>query len=422
MTLVRERRHQQPLRLSLPPPIPAADFRHQIHSPSLSLTISPDSPNIEKLSDLEKLAVLGRGNSGTVYKVRHKRSSSIFALKTLRFDRNSTIIRQQAGREAEILRRVDSPYVVQCHAVFDSEDDLYFAMEHMERGSLHDVLLVHRILPEDVISGVARCILNGLQYLHEKQIVHGDIKPSNLLINAEGVVKIADFGVSRVVVGKHDSYETYMGTCAYMSPERIDPERWDGNVDHGFAGDVWSLGVVVLECLAGHYPLIGCGEKPDWAALVCAICFGERLQMPKSASSRIQSFVRRCLEKDWKKRGTVGELLDHPFVTQISFESRHGYLLVWIQAVKEFRLDNKMENLRANGSDDVNQEEMRACHEDDAGFAQELCSKYGVYGPVTAHKAKKSLAGQQDCHGIGSFRLGIDQLIIVSLFSNPVAI
>lgn len=325
MTLVRERRHQQPLRLSLPPPIPAADFRHQIHSPSLSLTISPDSPSIEKLSDLEKLAVLGHGNSGTVYKVRHKRSSSIFALKTLRFDRNSTIIRQQAGREAEILRRVDSPYVVQCHAVFDSEDDLYFAMEHMERGSLHDVLLVHRILPEDVISGVARCILNGLQYLHEKQIVHGDIKPSNLLINAEGVVKIADFGVSRVVVGKHDSYETYMGTCAYMSPERIDPERWDiGNGDHGFAGDVWSLGVVVLECLVGHYPLIGCGEKPDWAALVCAICFGERLQMPKSASSRIQSFVRGCLEKDWKKRGTVGELLDHPFVTQISFESRHG--------------------------------------------------------------------------------------------------
>ncbi|XP_011018704.1 PREDICTED: mitogen-activated protein kinase kinase 10 [Populus euphratica] len=141
MTFVRERRHQQPLRLSLPPTIPAADFRHQIHLPSFSLTISPDSPNIEKLSDLEKLAVLGHGNSGTVYKVRHKRSSSIFALKTLRFDRNSTIIRQQAGREAEILRRVDSPYVVQCHAVFDSEDDLYFAMEHMERGSLHDVLL-----------------------------------------------------------------------------------------------------------------------------------------------------------------------------------------------------------------------------------------------------------------------------------------
>ncbi|KAJ6714787.1 SERINE/THREONINE-PROTEIN KINASE UNC-51-RELATED [Salix viminalis] len=326
MTLVRERRHQQALRLSLPPPIPEADFRHQTqYWPSLSLTITPDSPSIEKLSDLEKMAVLGHGNSCTVYKVRHKRSSSIFALKILRFDRSSAMIRQQAGREAEILKRVDSPYVVQCHAVFDSEDDLYFAMEHMERGSLHDVLLVHRILPEHVISSVARCVLNGLQYLHGKQIVHGDIKPSNLLINAEGDVKIADFGVSRVVVGKHDSYETYMGTCAYMSPERIDPERWDGNIgDHGFAGDVWSLGVVVLECLVGHYPLIGRGEKPDWAALVCAISFGERLQMPKSASGRIQSFVRRCLEKDWKKRGTVVELLDHPFVTQNSFESRHG--------------------------------------------------------------------------------------------------
>ncbi|KAJ6426946.1 hypothetical protein OIU84_022528 [Salix udensis] len=82
MTLVRERRHQQALRLSLPPPIPEADFRHQTQFwPSLSLTITPDSPSIEKLSDLEKMAVLGHGNSCTVYKVRHKRSSSIFALK-----------------------------------------------------------------------------------------------------------------------------------------------------------------------------------------------------------------------------------------------------------------------------------------------------------------------------------------------------
>ncbi|CAK7356088.1 unnamed protein product [Dovyalis caffra] len=325
MTVVRERRHQQALSLSLPSPTSSADFWLQTHSPSLSLPISPDFPNIEKLSDLEKLAVLGHGNSGTVYKVRHKRSSSIFALKILRFDQNSTLIRQQAAREAEILKCVNSPYIVRCHAVFDSEDDLYFAMEHMERGSLNDVLRVRRILPEHVISGVTQCVLNGLHYLHEMQIVHGDIKPSNLLINAKGDVKIADFGASRVIVGgKQDSYETYMGTCAYMSPERIDPERWGGDADHGFAGDIWSLGVVVLECLVGHYPLIGCGEKPDWAALVCAICFGERFEMPKNASSMIQSFVRRCLEKDWRKRGTVDELLDHPFVSQVGCESRQG--------------------------------------------------------------------------------------------------
>ncbi|EEF28859.1 mitogen activated protein kinase kinase, putative [Ricinus communis] len=107
-----------------------------------------------------------------------------------------------------------------------------------------------------------------------------------------------------------------MGTRAYMSPERFDPEGWDGDNADGYSGDVWSLGVVVLECLVGHYPLIGSGEKPDWAALVCAICSGKRLELPANASPELQSFLQRCLEKEWNKRGTVDELLDHPFVNK----------------------------------------------------------------------------------------------------------
>ncbi|KDP30376.1 hypothetical protein JCGZ_17105 [Jatropha curcas] len=318
MTLVRERRHQQPLMLSLPPPLPAGEFRHQTHPPPASLSaISPDSPGIDNLSDLEKITVLGHGNGGTVYKVRHKRTSATFALKVLRFDHNTTAtIREQASREAEILKRVDSPYIVRCYAVFDTEDDLCFAMEHMERGSLHDILLASKILPENVISRVAVCVLKGLQYLHRMKIVHGDIKPSNLLINGKGDVKIADFGVSRIVVAKEDACEAYMGTCAYMSPERLDLQGWnEDNGGDGFAGDIWSLGVVILECLVGHYPLIGMGEKPEWAALVYAICFEERLQMPENASPEFQCFVIRCLEKDWRKRISVDELLDHPFVS-----------------------------------------------------------------------------------------------------------
>ncbi|KAJ8754404.1 hypothetical protein K2173_002855 [Erythroxylum novogranatense] len=312
MTLVKERRHQQALRLSLPPPIPPADFRHRpSHCPPVfPATTNPRCPYIDDLSDLEKLTVLGHENGGTVYKVRHKRTSSIFALKVLRFDRNAVTLQKQAVREAEILEHVDSPYSVRCHAMFDSDDDLCFAIEHMERGSLHDILLLRKVMPENVISAVAHGVLLGLQYLHRMQIVHGDIKPSNLLINARGDVKIADFGVSRVVAGKHDSCDRFMGTCAYMSPERFDPERWGGdhNAD-GFAGDVWSLGVVVLECLM---------------ALVCAIRFGETFEMPKNSSSEFRSFMRRCLEKDWRNRGTIDELLNHPFVVRSCYGSMEG--------------------------------------------------------------------------------------------------
>jgi mitogen-activated protein kinase kinase 5 len=114
------------------------------------------------------------------------------------------------------------------------------------------------------------------------------------------------------------------GTCAYMSPERFDLERWGGeNVDE-FVGAVWSLGVVMLECLLGHFPLIGPQQRPDWPTLMCAIYFGERLEMPEKASKEFQSFVRRCLEKDWRKRGTILELLKHPLLERNSCCSNKG--------------------------------------------------------------------------------------------------
>ncbi|KAB2000461.1 hypothetical protein ES319_D12G233400v1 [Gossypium barbadense] len=300
MTLVRERRHQQGLRLSPPSPLAAADFRQRSHYAALLSAIGPTSPDIESLSDLEKLTVIGHGNGGTVYKVRNRKSSSVYALKVLRFDQNAAVIRHQVACEAEILKRVDSQFVVKCLAVFDTiGGDLCFVMEHMEKGSLYDELRVRVKLPEDVVSVIAQRVVRGLQYLHGMQIV-----------------KIADFGVSKIVVGTRNACEACMGTCAYMSPERVDPERWDGGNADGFSGDVWSLGVVLLECLVGHYPLIGLGEKPDWAALICAICLGERLEIPETASPDFRSFVRRCLEKDWRKRGSVDELLGHPFVNR----------------------------------------------------------------------------------------------------------
>ncbi|XP_052170833.1 mitogen-activated protein kinase kinase 10 [Diospyros lotus] len=323
MTLVRERRHQQALRLSLPPPVPAADFRRRSPLPSPLSSTSSNSPGITNLFELEKLAVLGHGNGGTVYKVRHTSTSSIYALKVLRLDEDAVAVRQQAAREAEILKRVDSEFIVKCHAVFDNGladadcagSELCFVIEYMEGGSLDDLLRRRRKLPEEAISGLATRVLKGLNYLHEMQIVHGDIKPSNLLINGEGEVKIADFGVSRFVEGKFESSESFMGTSAYMSPERFDPEMWNEDFSDGFAGDVWSLGVVSAECHVGHFPLIAPGQKPDWATLMCAICFGERMEIPETMSPEFQSFVGRCLEKDWRRRGTVEELLSHPFVT-----------------------------------------------------------------------------------------------------------
>ncbi|KAJ0989932.1 hypothetical protein J5N97_008288 [Dioscorea zingiberensis] len=308
MAMVRERRQQQPLRIS--PPLPEL----HLHFPPPSLL------PLVTLSNIEKLCVIGHGTDGTVYKAQDTHTHSLYALKVLRLgldfsDDDGALHR--AAREVDIQKRLDSQYVVRCYGVLAGEDDkLAFLMEYMDGGSLEDVLRARRRpLPEELIAGVARRVLEGLCYLHENGVVHRDIKPANLLINGDGEVKIADFGASRVVV-TGDVWEPCEGTCAYMSPERMDSEGFGGGGDGGGCpGDVWALGVVLLECRVGRFPLVAAGEQPNWATLMCAACFGEPTpEVPEAASAEFRSFVGRCLEKDWRRRGSARELLSHPFV------------------------------------------------------------------------------------------------------------
>ncbi|GLJ12315.1 hypothetical protein SUGI_0188500 [Cryptomeria japonica] len=99
--------------------------------------------------------------------------------------------------------------------------------------------------------------------------------------------------------------------------QRFDPESYGGRYN-GYAGDIWSLGLTLLECYLGHFPFIAAKEQPDWATLMCAICFGESPSAPASASAEFQSFIRCCLEKDAGKRWTDSQLLKHPFLNRTS--------------------------------------------------------------------------------------------------------
>ncbi|XP_010271229.1 PREDICTED: mitogen-activated protein kinase kinase 9-like [Nelumbo nucifera] len=316
MALVRERR-QLSLRLPLPD---SADRRPRFPLPlppsSLSApTTTASTQDIDRLSDLEKLRVLGHGNGGTVYKVRHKRTSAIYALKVVQGDCDTTV-RRQIFREMEILRRTDSPYVVRCHGVFEKPTgDIAFLMEYMDAGTLENVLKSRGTFSESSLSSIARQVLNGLNYLHTQKIVHRDIKPSNLLVNKKMEVKIADFGVSKIMCRTLDPCVSYVGTCAYMSPERFDPDTYGANYN-GYAADIWSLGLTLVELYVGHFPFLPPGQRPDWATLMCAICFGEPPSLPDSASEDFKSFIRCCLQKESSKRWTVSQLLSHPFVTK----------------------------------------------------------------------------------------------------------
>ncbi|KAL8522664.1 hypothetical protein ACS0TY_012703 [Phlomoides rotata] len=284
--------------LAVPLPLPPSSAPSSLAS-SLQL----------KYSDLERVSRIGSGAGGTVYKVLHRPTGKIYALKVI-YGNHDDAIRNQMRREIQILGDVDNPNVVRCHSLIDHNGEIQVLLEFMDKGSLEGT----HIPNERSLSDLARQILCGLYYLHKRKIVHRDIKPSNLLINSRGVVKIADFGTSRVLAQTMDNCNSSVGTIAYMSPERINTDLNHGKYD-GFAGDIWSLGVSILEFYLGKFPF-AVGRQGDWASLMCAICMSQPPEAPASASREFRDFIACCLQRDPAKRWPAGQLLRHPFISQ----------------------------------------------------------------------------------------------------------
>ncbi|CAJ1952138.1 unnamed protein product [Sphenostylis stenocarpa] len=316
MALVRHRRHPN-LRLPLPEP---SERRPRFPLPvsrSSPTTVKPTAGDVITAADLENLAVLGHGNSGTVYKVRHKTTLDTYALKIIHSNADATT-RRRAFSETSILRRAtDCPHVVAFHGSFEKPSgDVAIVMEYVDGGTL-ETALAGGTFSEERLRVVARGILQGLAGLHERFIAHRDIKPANILLDSKGEVKISDFGVSKIMCRTLEACKSYVGTCAYMSPERFDPEAHGGNYN-GFAADIWSLGLTLFELYVGHFPFLEAGQRPDWATLICAICYSDPPSLPETASPEFRSFIESCLKKESNDRLTAAQLLTHPFVCRDS--------------------------------------------------------------------------------------------------------
>ncbi|KAG5538067.1 hypothetical protein RHGRI_025226 [Rhododendron griersonianum] len=296
---------QRDTSLAVPLPLPPSSAP----ASSSSSTQLPFITSQVNFSDLDRINRIGSGSGGTVYKVLHRPSGKLYALKVI-YGNHEDSVRRQICREIEILRDVDNPSVVKCHDMFDHNGEIQVLLEYMDGGSLEG----NRIHDEPSLSNFTRQILSGLYYLHRHRIVHRDIKPSNLLINSRKQVKIADFGVSRILSQTMDPCNSSVGTIAYMSPERINTDLNHGMYD-GYAGDIWSLGVSILEFYLGRFPF-AVSRQGDWASLMCAICLSQPPEAPTTASREFRDFIACCLQRDPARRWTAMQLLSHPFITQ----------------------------------------------------------------------------------------------------------
>ncbi|KAK5780016.1 hypothetical protein RI543_002556 [Arxiozyma heterogenica] len=265
------------------------------------------------------LGMLGEGAGGSVAKCRLKTGSKIFALKTINILNTDPEFQKQIFRELQFNRSFKSDYIVRYYGMFRDELNcsIYIAMEYMGGKSLDAVYknLLARggRISEKVLGKIAEDVLRGLSYLHEKKVIHRDIKPQNILFNEKGEVKLCDFGVSGEAVNSLAT--TFTGTSFYMAPERIQGEPYSVTCD------VWSLGLTILEVAQGHFPFgsekITVNIAPI-ELLVMILTFTPELRdEPEnniSWSNSFKSFVEYCLKKDPKERPSPRQMLKHPWI------------------------------------------------------------------------------------------------------------
>jgi predicted Ser/Thr protein kinase len=222
-------------------------------------------PSVAELApqfpQLEILELLGMGGMGMVYKARQPRVDRLVALKILPVDSaRGASFAERFQREAKALAKLNHPGIVTFYDFGQTSQYYYFIMEYVDGMNLRQLLKAKSLEPRQALELVTQ-ICTALQYAHDKGVVHRDIKPENILINKKGQVKIADFGLAKLLGAAPDTSLTQsqavMGTLNYMAPEQRENSK---DVDH--RADIYSLGVVFYEMLTGQVPM-GRFEPPS---------------------------------------------------------------------------------------------------------------------------------------------------------------
>ncbi|KFZ64720.1 Serine/threonine-protein kinase Nek4, partial [Antrostomus carolinensis] len=230
-----------------------------------------------------------------------------YVIKKLNLKNASNRERKAAEQEAQLLSQLKHPNIVTYRESWQGEDGLlYIVMGFCEGGDLYHRLKEQKgkLLPENQVVEWFVQIAMALQYLHEKHILHRDLKTQNVFLTRTNIIKVGDLGIARVLENQYDMASTLIGTPYYMSPELF------SNKPYNYKSDVWALGCCVYEMATLKHAF----NAKDMNSLVYRIIEGKLPPMPKDYSSQLVEIIRTMLSKKPEERPSVKRILRQPYI------------------------------------------------------------------------------------------------------------
>ncbi|CAG7836831.1 unnamed protein product [Allacma fusca] len=280
--------------------------------------------------DLETVLELGRGAYGIVEKMRHRPTGTEMAVKRITNTVN-TVEQKRVLMDLDVsMRSADCPFTVQFYGALFREGDVWICMEVMDTSLDKFYAKVYKsgaVIPENILQKVAYSVVKALHYLYnELRVIHRDVKPSNILISCNGMIKMCDFGISGHLAADSVAKTIEAGCKPYMAPERIDPQGDPAKYD--IRSDVWSLGISLIELATGEFPYNKWGTPFDQLKEVVV---GEPPKLPpdREFSSEIRDFIFLCLKKVYTERPSHSGLLQHPFIASVITTGESSDNVAW---------------------------------------------------------------------------------------------
>ncbi|XP_043286910.1 uncharacterized protein [Venturia canescens] len=278
--------------------------------------ITPPATNLPRFKkytvmDFNFLKVLGKGSFGKVLLAELRRTDCVYAVKCLKKD----VVLEDDDVECTLIERkvltlaTRHPYLCHLFCTFQTDSHLFFVMEYLNGGDLMFHIQKSGRFAESRARFYAAEIWSGLNFLHKKGIVYRDLKLDNVLLDFEGHIRIADFGMCKLQIFLDRTADTFCGTPDYMAPEIIKGLKYNQAVDW------WSFGVLLYEMLTGQSPFSGCDEDE----LFWSIC-NERPFIPRYLSQEAMDVLICLLEKDAGKRPPAHEISIHPFFHSLAWD------------------------------------------------------------------------------------------------------